>query len=96
MQGTGLGRTLQLGHGSVGNAMSGTRQSRASHRRPPRRERLPEVASQLRPEVGGQLEACGMLRGSDEVPIGRSGKGSYRKDVTFELSLKAWREEADT
>lgn len=42
------------------------------------------------------MEACGMLRGSDEVPIGRSGKGSYRKDVTFELSLKAWREEADT
>lgn len=92
MQKTGLGCPFRLGHGSVGNAMRGTRQSRASHQLPLGRERLSEeMASKLRPEVRGQFEACGILRGSDEVPIGRRGKGSYTKEVTFELSLKAWR-----
>lgn len=86
VQGPGLGGSFELGHGSVGNAVRGTRQSRASRPLPLRRESLSDqMASKPRPE------ARGMLRGSDEVPIGGSGKGSYVKDVTFELGLKAWR-----
>lgn len=81
VQGTGLGGSFELGRGSVG-----TRQSRASRPLPLRRESLSDqMASKPRPE------ARGMLRGWDEVPIGGSGKGSYVKDVTFELGLKAWR-----